>query len=564
MPPVLIKSRNLIVIFLILSISGTWAAEKDSRSGDLPEMIIEMLEYTGDTSISIDSISKLSLDHYKTFDGDTLLPNQSYWYKIVIDNQLANKENYLLSFNSIIDELSLYQKNDSGKWNIGISGILVPEKKKTTKGYIEDKIAFTISTGPQTTLFLTFKCKTAKYIRPSRVSIKDADSYYEDYCQMKLIQSFFLGIIAILCVLNFLLFLLTRIRIYLYYMLYAFFASIYFLHHFRYFESGFLLDIPQINIYFFFSLTIIQVVYSWFLYESLKNEAAPNIVKNIRLYAISISVLAILIITTAIFNFERGVLFNDIYSALNSISIFVIILLLFRKVSITVQIILLGTLFLILGATSALILNINNDFPMHAYVFQGGFLIELLCFTIAINFMSQRERLAKVNVELKNASLLNEKLVKEREAQKLREQLHRKKRDLTTKAFAISQKETLIKNVSSQLNRQIQNNTVKIKDIKDVISDLNSKVQPNYWQEFETYFTEVHPDFYKHLNEKYPGLTTNERRLCAFLKLNLTTKEIAAITKRNPESIHMTRSRLRKKMGLNKNDNLENVIVSIN
>ena len=163
--------------------------------------------------------------------------------------------------------------------------------------------------------------------------------------------------------------------------------------------------------------------------------------------------------------------------------------------------------------------------------------------------MQQNERLTKIKAELKNTRLVNAKLREERKAQQLREQVQLKERDLATKVAVISQKETLIKSVTSQLEKQVQNNSLKIKDIKDVVSNLHSKIGSNFWDEFETHFIQVHPDFYKSLNKKYPTLTINERRLCAFIKLNLTTKEITNITKRNPESIHMTRSRLRKKNG---------------
>ena len=67
---------------------------------------------------------------------------------------------------------------------------------------------------------------------------------------------------------------------------------------------------------------------------------------------------------------------------------------------------------------------------------------------------------------------------------------------------------------------------------------------------------EVHEDFYDALNKKFPDLTPNEKRLCAFLRLNMTTKEISAITHQSVQSINMARFRLRKKMNMEHDDNL--------
>ena len=76
------------------------------------------------------------------------------------------------------------------------------------------------------------------------------------------------------------------------------------------------------------------------------------------------------------------------------------------------------------------------------------------------------------------------------------------------------------------------------------------------WEEFEVRFQEVYTGFYKNLRERYPDLTNNEVRLCAFFKLNMTTKEIAAITYQSLNSIKVARYRLRKKLDISKEENM--------
>ncbi len=74
------------------------------------------------------------------------------------------------------------------------------------------------------------------------------------------------------------------------------------------------------------------------------------------------------------------------------------------------------------------------------------------------------------------------------------------------------------------------------------------------WEEFELRFKEVHSGFYDRIQDAYPNLSLNERRLCAFLRLDMTTKEIAAITGQTTRAVEMARIRLRKKMNLTKTD----------
>jgi DNA-binding NarL/FixJ family response regulator len=76
----------------------------------------------------------------------------------------------------------------------------------------------------------------------------------------------------------------------------------------------------------------------------------------------------------------------------------------------------------------------------------------------------------------------------------------------------------------------------------------------NNWEEFEYRFSNVHESFYEKLNKFHPDLSTLDKRICALLKLNLSTKEIANLTKTSIKSVENTRTRLRKKLGLTHTD----------
>jgi tetratricopeptide (TPR) repeat protein len=86
--------------------------------------------------------------------------------------------------------------------------------------------------------------------------------------------------------------------------------------------------------------------------------------------------------------------------------------------------------------------------------------------------------------------------------------------------------------------------------VQKVIAGFESDQDEMLWKEFEIRFTEVHKEFYSKLAKLNPNLTLNEKRLCAFLLLNMTSKEIMCITGQSIKAIEQARFRLRKQLGI--------------
>lgn len=76
------------------------------------------------------------------------------------------------------------------------------------------------------------------------------------------------------------------------------------------------------------------------------------------------------------------------------------------------------------------------------------------------------------------------------------------------------------------------------------------------WNDFKLYFEQIHPSVFSRLNKAYPKLTAGENRLCAFLIMNLTTKEISALTNRSVRTVETAKFRLRKKLDIPKDTNI--------
>jgi len=161
--------------------------------------------------------------------------------------------------------------------------------------------------------------------------------------------------------------------------------------------------------------------------------------------------------------------------------------------------------------------------------------------------------------EQQKTILEQEERIKEKEMQLLQESVESKNRDLATKAIEILRVNETIGEVINKLElmKKLHASDQKIsKHIKEIARELENQTNTNTWREFDKIFKNIHNEFYDHLLEICPSLTASEIKIAALLKLNLSTKEIAAITYKSEEGIKSTRYRLRKKLNLSGEDNL--------
>lgn len=148
---------------------------------------------------------------------------------------------------------------------------------------------------------------------------------------------------------------------------------------------------------------------------------------------------------------------------------------------------------------------------------------------------------------------------KEHENIKLNRELEYRNKELTAKTMSIIKDGEFIGDVVNDL-QSIEGNKEINKSIEKVIQKLKNNLKEDSWKEFELRFEKVYNDFYLKLNESFPDLTPNERKLCAFLRLNMSTKEISSITYQSAKSIDVARSRLRRKLKLSREENLINFL----
>ncbi|ESU20345.1 hypothetical protein FEDK69T_28620 [Flavobacterium enshiense DK69] len=171
--------------------------------------------------------------------------------------------------------------------------------------------------------------------------------------------------------------------------------------------------------------------------------------------------------------------------------------------------------------------------------------------------------LIKYRNRLTNAQL--EKDLFEAKKNELDANLELKNKELITNSMMEIQRAEIIEQIIDDL-RELKLQSQKketLQTIDTIIKQLGKRDNNSLWEEFELHYGHVNESFYNILNEKHPELTYRDKRLCALLKLNLTTKEIAQITGQSIKSLENARTRLRKKLNLT-NTNLDLVTYLVN
>jgi tetratricopeptide (TPR) repeat protein/DNA-binding CsgD family transcriptional regulator len=149
------------------------------------------------------------------------------------------------------------------------------------------------------------------------------------------------------------------------------------------------------------------------------------------------------------------------------------------------------------------------------------------------------------------------------EMEKLDADLEFKKKELTSHALHLAHKNEVLEELKEKVEAFRRTNH-EPKKYNQLIQTINFNLQnDNNWENFKKYFEEVHKDFNSIVKQKYPSLSSNELRLIALLKMNLSSKEIANLLNISSEGIKKARYRLRKKMNISTDESLQGQILSM-
>nr|OFX60331.1 MAG: hypothetical protein A2W84_08005 [Bacteroidetes bacterium GWC2_40_13]OFX76087.1 MAG: hypothetical protein A2W96_01410 [Bacteroidetes bacterium GWD2_40_43]OFX94299.1 MAG: hypothetical protein A2W97_19210 [Bacteroidetes bacterium GWE2_40_63]OFY18778.1 MAG: hypothetical protein A2W88_05975 [Bacteroidetes bacterium GWF2_40_13]HBX85212.1 hypothetical protein [Marinilabiliales bacterium] len=160
----------------------------------------------------------------------------------------------------------------------------------------------------------------------------------------------------------------------------------------------------------------------------------------------------------------------------------------------------------------------------------------------------------------------SEEKIEQLEQEKLKSEMRHKNMELANSTMNLIQKNKLLNSLKKELlvvSEKAKSDAVK-QDLKQITIRIDStmKNDQNY-KVFDKYFERVHQDFITRLKERHPELTPKEIRLCAYLRMNLSTKEIAPLINVSIRGLEISRYRLRKKLDLERDVNLIDYIMKV-
>ena len=206
-----------------------------------------------------------------------------------------------------------------------------------------------------------------------------------------------------------------------------------------------------------------------------------------------------------------------------------------------------------------------------------AYLVFVLCMTLLLTWITNR----RIETSKKRERLENKRIYEEKEQEYIKQALLAEKeiiriknenlnaemilrdKELANQAMSMVRKNDFLLRLREELNELIiycHDQAIGDK-VLGLVSRISREVDSNKQREvFESAFDEVHEDFMNRLKAKYPTLTPTERRLCAYIKMNITTKEIAPLLNISVRGVEICRYRVRKKMGITRNTNLTGLL----
>ena len=223
--------------------------------------------------------------------------------------------------------------------------------------------------------------------------------------------------------------------------------------------------------------------------------------------------------------------------------------------------------------------SISPPWHRSRFAVLGYFIVFLILIFLLIKYVRYRIKKSNYEAKLKHELELRAqeeefqrlKLISEKEIirlrnEKLQDEMIFRDKELANQTMNLIQKNKFLIKLIEELQRiqsTTEDQTVKNKMVllrKKIQKEIDDKQQNKV---FETYFDEVHNEFFNRMKEKYPDLSPKELRLCAYIRMNISTKEIASLLNISYRGVEINRYRLRKKLDLERDVNLPTFLSNI-
>jgi DNA-binding CsgD family transcriptional regulator len=178
----------------------------------------------------------------------------------------------------------------------------------------------------------------------------------------------------------------------------------------------------------------------------------------------------------------------------------------------------------------------------------------------------QKEKYQVLEQKLKEEALIAEKEMERLRNETLRLEMIHKEKELANSTMLLINKNNILNKLQSDLrgvNSSLGNDPSKNR-INSIIKRIDKEIDSEkQWKVFNTHIEQVYEELFKKLKDKYPDLTPRELSLCAYLRMNISSKEIATLMNISARGVEISRYRVRKKLRLDREANLTEFIINL-
>lgn len=192
----------------------------------------------------------------------------------------------------------------------------------------------------------------------------------------------------------------------------------------------------------------------------------------------------------------------------------------------------------------------------------AAYILMFLLLLYIIHLVNRKEHDKKIRENekvLKMQNLEAEQKIIRLQNEQLEKEMEGKSRELAVSTMSLIKKNEFLSSIREKLKNS-ESSTQVNSVIKTIDKDISEK---DNWNFFEKAFNNADKEFFKKIKSRHPDLTSNDLKLCAYLRLNLTSKEIAPLLNISVKSVEIKRYRLRKKMDLPHETNLVDYILEV-
>ncbi len=474
-----------------------------------------------------------------------------YWLRITKLNAITN-ERYILLLNDQVERIDVFSAKDSihPEFSGGLKSTSA-ERKLPGLGYAS--VCFDSNESP---VYVRIKTIKNIHFQLNTIRVCAFSTFLKVWKSENLIQFFFAGTLFVLFLIVLILSAIFKRRYQLYFSLCL--LSIFLRWIFAFNLAEIIVgDLPKLELFMNWMVFPAQIFFLLFVLNYFTVKAKhPFLYKVSRQYFVGQLSLALLAAITFFFNI---VLFYHLISILVisglGFCIFAIIMF-WDNLTFTQKMIFAGIVLLFLLNVLFVFLGISSHSYLNYHVFQISRILVSMAIVILLGFDAfdllnffkvQKETLEQITLK----------------SESLEAKYHMMLAEIAEQEKLVSAKNIQLAHVNDML-QALEHENPEIKMNREFDQWKKNTVDSTQnWHEFDAWFNHSNEVFFRKLHLKHPDLSINDRRLCGFLKLDMSTKDISELSRKSINTIDVARYRLRQKLGLGANININSYLLSI-